>query len=397
MAEHLTVLSLPYSRPTTPGINNAPVQIGFVGIGSMGYYMARNLAKRSTSPVLPSLPLKVWNRSPEKALKLKKELGKELIAVAESIEEIATSCDIIFSNLANDDIVKNIFLEPNVYHIPFKLSPPTKNKIFVETGTILPRLAGELDHLISGLAHSHFICCPVFGRPAVADKAQLVLVMAGEYRSKKEVAYLVVPAVGRKVIDLGENVEKGETQSSHVLPALKALAAPTFKLLGNSMILGAMEVVAEAYTLGDKAGIEAERVNELVGDILPAPSLMGYAERMAHDDYNGVDGFSLDGGIKDASQVSFLECSKYPSLIDFLFSHLRRLTAQYNVPMPVIDIAHQHLITARAIHSSQKEEGLQTLDILDWSALIAGSRVAAGLDPFNSRKKKAVVEEIDDA
>jgi hypothetical protein len=34
--------------------------------------------------------------------------------------------------------------------------------------------------------------------------------MSGDYRSKKEVAYLLVPAVGRKVVDLGGNLEKGE-------------------------------------------------------------------------------------------------------------------------------------------------------------------------------------------
>lgn len=34
--------------------------------------------------------------------------------------------------------------------------------------------------------------------------------MSGDYRSKKEVAHLLVPSVGRKVIDLGGNLEKGE-------------------------------------------------------------------------------------------------------------------------------------------------------------------------------------------
>lgn len=36
------------------------------------------------------------------------------------------------------------------------------------------------------------------------------IVMSGDYRSKKEVAYILVPSVGRKVIDLGENLEKGD-------------------------------------------------------------------------------------------------------------------------------------------------------------------------------------------
>lgn len=47
------------------------------------------------------------------------------------------------------------------------------------------------------------------GAPPAADKAQLVIIMSGEVRAKREVAYLLVPAVGRKVIDVGTNVEKG--------------------------------------------------------------------------------------------------------------------------------------------------------------------------------------------
>jgi hypothetical protein len=45
--------------------------------------------------------------------------------------------------------------------------------------------------------------------------------------------------------------------------------------------------------------------------------------------------------------------------------------------MPVVDTAYQHLLTARAIHASQKEEGTAVFDTLDWSGIIAGTRVAA--------------------
>ena len=68
---------------------------------------------------------------------------------------------------------------------------------------------GELDNLISSIPHAHLVMAPVFGAPPVAEAAQLIVVMAGEYRSKKEVAHLMVPAMGRKVIDLGGNLEKG--------------------------------------------------------------------------------------------------------------------------------------------------------------------------------------------
>lgn len=71
----------------------------------------------------------------------------------------------------------------------------------------------ELHSLVSGIPHAHLVMCPVFGRPAAAEAAGLVLVMAGDYKSKMEVAPLLVPAMGRKVIDLGENLEKGKISS----------------------------------------------------------------------------------------------------------------------------------------------------------------------------------------
>lgn len=70
-------------------------------------------------------------------------------------------------------------------------------------------LSGDIDRLISNFAHCKFVASPVFGAPTAADSGNLVLTMSGDYRSKKEVAYLTVPGVGRKVIDLGGNIEKG--------------------------------------------------------------------------------------------------------------------------------------------------------------------------------------------
>jgi len=190
----------------------------------------------------------------------------------------------------------------------------------------------------------------VFGTPFVAAAAQLVIVMSGDYRSKKEVAHMLVPAVGKKVVDLGGNITQ----------------ACTFKLIGNSMILGTLEILAESYTLAEKSGIAASQVHSLVKDIFPAPGIIRYSERMSNDNFDATTGFSIDGGIKDAS-------------------HIRRLTAVHNSPMPSIDIAHQHLITARAIHTSQVQAGKETVDVLDWSGIVAGTRVAAGLDPFESK------------
>lgn len=49
------------------------------------------------------------------------------------------------------------------------------------------------------------------------------------------------------------------------------LLAPTFKLLGNSMILGSLELIAEVFALSEKAGIGAPMAYSLMKELLPAP------------------------------------------------------------------------------------------------------------------------------
>ena len=52
--------------------------------------------------------------------------------------------------------------------------------------------------------------------------------------------------------------------------------------------------------------------------------------------------------------------------------------------MPVVDIAHQHMLTARAGHISNTLQGTAVYETLDWSALVSGVRVTAGLEATGS-------------
>ncbi|KAG1825670.1 NAD(P)-binding protein [Suillus subaureus] len=353
--------TIPFSRPPTPGAH--PLQIGFCGLGAMGYFMARNLANSFKSQ-LP--PLLVYNRTVAKSQKLLTELGASAVKVADTLDQLVRECDVVFTNLGNDAVVTSIY---NEFAKALAQSPPTKVKIFVEMSTCVKRFSatngtmnksaiGDLNRLLSSHPHVRFITSPIFGPPPAADKGMLIIAMSGDCRSKKEVAFLLVPAVGRKVIDLGENVEK----------------APTLKLIGNGMIMSINELLAETLTLGEKSGIGQQTVYDLVKEIMPAPILVAYGHKMVNDLFDGSVGFSIDGGVKDAS-------------------HVRRLSAELNCPMPAVDNTHRGLITARAIHQAQVAAGTQQWDILDWSALIASSRVAAGLNPFDSKKGTGVVRE----
>ncbi|KZT73299.1 NAD(P)-binding protein [Daedalea quercina L-15889] len=344
--------AVPFSRPATPG--HVAHHLGFYGLGAMGYFMARNLAK-TRSAQAGSSPLLVYNRSPGKCQQLQKELGADKVQIAKSPEELVQECDIIFTSLASDAAVKSVYEQ---FAAALKAKPPTKNKILVEMSTTYPSLAGELDTLLSEIPHTHLVTGPVFGPPAAADAGTLLCILAGEYRAKKEVAHILVPGVGKKVMDLGGNLEK----------------APIFKLIGNSMILGSIEVLAEAFTLSEKTGIGSATTYELIKDLLPAPPFVNYGNKMATDAFDGLKGFAIDGGLKDAN-------------------HVRRLVTEYNSPMPTVDAAHSHLLTARAIHQEQTKRGEQAFDVLDWSGMVAGTRVAAGLDAFSSAQPAKVVKE----
>jgi len=57
---------------------------------------------------------------------------------------------------------------------------------------------------------------------------------------------------------------------------------------------------------------------------------------------------------------------------------------EHNSPMPALDTAHHNLLTAHALHTAQARPGSTSFPVLDWSALIAGTCVTAGLDTFDS-------------
>lgn len=97
--------AVPFSRPTTPSPH--PLKIGWYGLGAMGYFMARNIAtsQSNTTPVL------LYNRTLSKAQKLADQLGPSIAKVASSPAQLATECDVIFTNLADDASVQSVYNE----------------------------------------------------------------------------------------------------------------------------------------------------------------------------------------------------------------------------------------------------------------------------------------------
>lgn len=101
-------VEVPFSRPTTPRPH--PLKIGWYGLGAMGYPMARNIARSHQSQPNTS-PILLYNRTLSKAQKLVDEVGPPAAKVASGPAELATECDVIFTNLADDAVVQSVYSE----------------------------------------------------------------------------------------------------------------------------------------------------------------------------------------------------------------------------------------------------------------------------------------------
>lgn len=336
-------VDIPYSTPSTPHPQH---QVGWIGLGNMGIKMAANLAKhmRNMSPPLP--PLLVYNRTVSKAQALEKELDG-LVKAVDSVETIGTRCDLIFTSLSDDDAAEQIYdallqaEEKRVgKHSQERISSGFST-LLVDTSTLYPATTGKIERKVSSLPKRHFVAAPAFGPPPMAGSAQLVFAVAGPYNSKKFASQFLVPAMGRKIMDFGGNPER----------------AASFKLIGNSIIVSTIEMLSETMTLADKTGVGSDRVLEWVQEFYPAPSALGYGKKILENNFQGENGFTLNGGIKDAS-------------------HIIRLGQSVDCPLPIIELARQHMVSARAIGGAD----------LDWSSLSAGFRVTAGVEPFKKKE-----------
>ncbi|GAX83678.1 hypothetical protein CEUSTIGMA_g11103.t1 [Chlamydomonas eustigma] len=294
--------------------------LGWVGLGAMGAVMAKNLnahLKKSGAPALY-----VYNRDSSKCAGLVSDGATQCGTLA----ELSNPCKIIFLMLGDDDATRAV-----VSALLHSDSDHT-GKILINCSTVSPDITQWSATEASGLGAT-LIAAPVFGRPDAAAAAKLVVAAAGPLSAMSKVMpYLDV--LGRKVLLIGEDPEK----------------AAVFKLSGNFMIVGIIELLGEAMSLCETNGIGRESYLEFIKEMFPAPSMVGYATRIARDELDAGTGFSVQGGLKDVGLM-------------------RSVARSSCCPLPAADIAFNHLLTAKALGYGAS----------DWGALSLASRHAATL------------------
>ncbi|GAA4165814.1 NAD(P)-dependent oxidoreductase [Chryseobacterium ginsenosidimutans] len=237
----------------------AQEKIGFIGLGNMGYPMAKNLEKAG-------FPLSVYNRTIEKA-----EDFKEKSTVYQNISDLVKNSDIIFTMLTNDEAVKIVYEKVLTLNI--------SGKLFIDMSTISPEVSNEISKAVK-IKEGSFIDAPVAGSTKPAADGTLIIMVGGEEKDlEKALPYF--EKLGKQVKHLGENG--------------KGLAA---KLSVNYFISAIYQGLAETILLSDKLGIERKDILEIINESASGSGATKVKTPvLINDNYEAA--FALDLMLKD--------------------------------------------------------------------------------------------------
>ncbi len=220
--------------------------IGFIGLGTMGKPMARNLVKAG-------FHLVVHNRSRAAV----EELVKEGARSAASPQEVAAASDVVILMLPDSPDVELVVTgKAGVF------DGARRGLLLIDMGTSSPTLARKLAR--GGAERDvDVLDAPVSGGEVGAINATLSIMVGGAETALKR-ALPVFKAMGQNIVHIGD------------------AGAGQVAKAANQLIVGlTIEAVSEALVLAAKAGVDPARVREaLLGGFAQSRVLDVHGQRM---------------------------------------------------------------------------------------------------------------------
>jgi len=203
--------------------------IGFVGLGTMGGPMARRLAAQGYA-------VTGYDVSADRA----RQAAAGGVAVASSPAAAAKAAEVILSSLPDPATVRRVYLGSDGV-----LTAARAGTTLVDLSTIDPDTWRE----VAAAARAGRVDCldaPVSGGPVEAGTGKLVFLVGGEAA--------VVERCRPVLLTLGTDIH-------HIGPLGSGLVV---KIVNNMMSIANVAVAAEAMVLGVKAGVDPQRLFEIL-------------------------------------------------------------------------------------------------------------------------------------
>ena len=206
------------------------MKIAILGTGKMGAAMARRLHGQG-------FDLRLWNRTRQRA----EQLG--FGEVVDTPAEAAGDAEVVISMLTDDRAVREAYLGPHG-----ALEAPG-SRTYVDSSTVDPKTHQQLARVVEQ-GGSGFIEAPVLGSVPAVEAGKLFIMVGGEPAAFEQVQAML-QALGdvRYVGPLG--------------------AASRLKLVANSMLGIISAAAGELYNAGLRAGLDRERVWEVLTRLAP--------------------------------------------------------------------------------------------------------------------------------
>jgi len=245
-------------------------KIGFIGIGLMGFPMAKNLLKAKYE-------LKAFNRTIKKAETLK-EFGAE---ISQSIKEVVSSNDVIITMLTDDISVDQVMKDKDFLE---NIKP---GATVIDMSSVKPETAKFHGKNLKS-KNINYLDAPVSGGTIGAEESTLAIMVGGE----------------REVFDNNKDVLKAMGNPTLVGP----LTSGQVSKLANQIIVGlTIGAVAEAVTLCEKAGADpVKMIKALSGGWADSKILQTHGQRMINKDFTPKGKTSTH--LKDMNNI--LDCAK---------------------------------------------------------------------------------------
>ncbi|OSS44196.1 hypothetical protein B5807_11207 [Epicoccum nigrum] len=214
---------------------------GFIGLGRMGYSMAKNL--RAKIPAEDTLFIHDVNAAATQKFLEESPKG---VRIAKNVREVAENAEVIITALPEPQHVKGVYkamLEPATLLTD---SAVKKARLFIDTSTIDPMTSAGVAQVAHSTGQGKFIDAPMSGG-VVGAAAGTLTFMIGAAPEAVDGATKVLSMMGRKVLHLGEQGA-----------GLKGKLANNYLLALNNV------ATAEAMSMGIKWGLDPKALAGMI-------------------------------------------------------------------------------------------------------------------------------------
>lgn len=219
-------------------------RLGFLGLGIMGYPMARHLTKSGHN-------VSLWSNTAAKAQELASD-ARATSCACSSPAQVAEASEVVFYCVGDSAMSREVALGPNGL-----IEGAKPGTIIADCSTVTPALARELEGAFRAKG-VHFLDAPCTGSKPGAEKATLTFMVGGD-KAAFETARPYFELMGKNFYYCG-----GPGMGLHA------------KLTQNLILANIMEAFSEGLVLSTKAGVPPELMLEILENSAAKSGLVSF-------------------------------------------------------------------------------------------------------------------------